>query len=94
MREFQQHIDSLYGVKDRKRGTEGTFLWLSEEVGELAEALRKKDFFQAREEIADVLAWTVTVANLLGVDVEDAVREKYPLDRCGKCGKLPCACVE
>lgn len=94
MREFQQQIEDLYGAKDRKRGVEGTYLWLAEEMGELAEALRKKDFFAAREEIADVLAWTVSVANLLGIDAEEAIRGKYPAGGCARCGGRPCVCGE
>ncbi len=91
VREFQTLIQDLYLEKDRARGTEGTFLWLAEEVGELSRSLRKRDFFNAQEEIADVIAWTMSIANLLGIDVEQALREKYP-GHCANCGKIPCAC--
>jgi NTP pyrophosphatase (non-canonical NTP hydrolase) len=36
IREFQQLIDRMYSDKDRRRGPAKTFLWLTEEVGELA----------------------------------------------------------
>ncbi len=94
VREFQNHMAELYGEKDRRRGADRTFLWLTEEVGELAEALRKRDFFAAKEELADVIAWTASIANLLGVDLADAIREKYPAGPCARCGRSPCACEE
>lgn len=94
VREFQAHMSELYAAKDRRRGAERTFLWLTEEVGELAEAVRKRDFFSAREELADVVAWTASLANLLGIDLEEALLEKYPRGPCARCGASPCACPE
>lgn len=94
LRAFQSEIGAVYLDRDRKRGLEKTFLWMAEEVGELSEAIRRKDFFSAKEELADVVAWTASVANLLGIDLEQAIREKYPPDRCGRCSKSPCGCPE
>ena len=37
----------------------------------------KPDPANLREEFADVLAWLTTLANISGVDLEQAVREKY-----------------
>lgn len=90
--DFQREIHEVYFAKDKARGVDGTFLWLAEEVGELSEALRRKDFFAAQEELADVVAWTASVANLLGIDLAQVVRAKYPPGRCGRCGRAPCAC--
>jgi NTP pyrophosphatase (non-canonical NTP hydrolase) len=85
LREFQRQIDATYGARDRARGVDGTFRWLVEEIGELARALRDRDPRRLEEEISDVLAWTVTVASLCGVDVDRAAG-------CPKCGAVPCAC--
>jgi len=74
---LQEAMRRAYLEKDRGRGLLATFAWLVEEVGELAEAIRRGDPEAAREEIADVIAWTVSIANLLGVDVEEALWEKY-----------------
>ncbi|MDT7872560.1 MazG nucleotide pyrophosphohydrolase domain-containing protein [Stygiolobus sp. CP850M] len=73
----QEKMKEMYFEKDKLRGTYGTFTWLVEEVGELAEALLSGNRDAIEEEIADVIAWTVSVANLLGVDVEEALRKKY-----------------
>ncbi|BEP18143.1 MazG nucleotide pyrophosphohydrolase domain-containing protein [Pyrofollis japonicus] len=63
--------------RDSARGLYATFTWLVEEVGELAEALLKRDKSSIEEELADVLAWTLSIANLVGVDAEEAFRKKY-----------------
>jgi len=84
-RAFQQHIRERYYATDAKRGTPGTFMWLVEEVGELATALHKtageggatSGGEDLAGEFADVLAWLCTLANINGVDLERAVREKY-----------------
>ncbi|MDA0296917.1 MAG: nucleotide pyrophosphohydrolase [Planctomycetota bacterium] len=83
--EFQQFIRDRYHETDAARGVPGTFLWFSEEVGELAEAFGRRergersdgDEANLREEFADVLAWLTTLANICEVDLEEAVREKY-----------------
>lgn len=86
---FQKMIHEIYYTRDKDRGADKTMLWLIEEVGELAEALRKGE--EVGEEIADVLAWTVSIANLYNVDIEEEVNKKYP-DYCIKCGSKPCRC--
>jgi NTP pyrophosphatase (non-canonical NTP hydrolase) len=75
---FQRHISALYEKADRERGTAGTWLWFSEEVGELARALaRKESRANLEEEFADVLAWLCTLANINDVDLSAAVKKKY-----------------
>ena len=83
--EFQELIRARYFETDSARGIPGTFLWFSEEVGELAHALgcRERgdlDEENLREEFADVLAWLVTMANVCEVDLEEAVHGKYLAD--------------
>ena len=89
--ELQRLIRDLYGAKDAARGDAGTFLWFAEEVGELATALRTGSAEELAAEMADVLAWLVTLANVRGVDLEAAVRQKYGR-ACPGCRSVPCAC--
>ena len=42
-------------------------------------------------EMADVLAWRVTLANVRGVDLEAAVLAKYG-QACPGCDAVPCVC--
>ncbi len=91
--EFQKLINDLYGERDRKRGLTKTMLWLVEEVGELSEAVRKGKPEEIEEEVADVIAWAVSVANIAGIDVEKALRKKYP-GVCSRCNSIPCKCRE
>lgn len=83
--EFQQMIRERYFATDSARGAPATFLWFTEEVGELAHAIGKHqrgeqsaaDRANLQEEFADVLAWLTTLANILDVDLTRAVQSKY-----------------
>ncbi len=90
---FQQLIRDMYLKKDVARGVEGTFMWLIEEVGELASALRSGTHEQQTAEFADVLAWLTTIANVAGVDLAEAVAAKYG-SGCPGCGQLICVCPD
>ena len=54
--ELQRLIETMYSSKDTARGVDGTFMWLMEEVGELAAALREGDRSATAAEFAAVLA--------------------------------------
>jgi NTP pyrophosphatase (non-canonical NTP hydrolase) len=88
--DLQDVIARTYLDRDRARGADGTFRWLVEEVGELARALRDQDPAALAHELGDVLAWTTSVANLVGVSLDEAV-ERYA-HGCPKCGASPCRC--
>src|SRR5262245_55382012 len=89
--EVQADIESTYGAKDGSRGLDGTFMWFMEEVGELAGALRGGSKAEQSTEFADVLAWLATLANIAGIDLEAAYREKYG-NGCPGCQATPCRC--
>jgi len=89
--DFQQLIRNMYIDRDVARGVDGTFMWLMEEVGELAAALRHGTHEDRVEEFADVLAWLTTIANVVGVDLGEAVARKYG-SGCPGCGNFACTC--
>ncbi len=91
LRDLQRLIRDIYGAKDEARGDAVTFLWLTEEFGELATALRSGTHEELALEMADVLAWLATLANIRGIDLEAAVRKKYG-DACPGCHAVPCVC--
>jgi len=75
---FQKHIRDRYYSADSARGTPGTWLWFSEEIGELvATALHGDDRANLEEEFADVVAWLCTLANINDVDLSKAIHAKY-----------------
>jgi NTP pyrophosphatase (non-canonical NTP hydrolase) len=89
---FQQLIREMYLEKDIARGIDGTFMWLMEEVGELASALRSGTHEERLGEFADVLAWLATIANVAGVDLSEAIASKYG-SGCPGCGQFVCKCA-
>jgi NTP pyrophosphatase (non-canonical NTP hydrolase) len=96
--EMQQLIEQMYGTKDEARGTSGTFMWLMEEIGELAAELRQQQpgdppSENLGKEFADVLAWLITIANVIGVDLTAAFIEKYGTG-CPGCDKMICECAD
>ena len=90
--EFQELMRRTYLERDARRGVDGTFRRLTEEVGELARSLRHQDPDARTEEVGDVLAWLASLANQTGVDLESAAA-RYAAG-CPKCGAIPCACPE
>lgn len=90
--ELQAHMEQLYGARDRARGVPATVAWLAEELGELAQAARKGTVAQQRHELGDVLAWLASLANQLGVSLDQAV-ERYR-QGCPRCARNPCGCPD
>ena len=91
--DFQRLIREMYLEKDVARGVDGTFMWFMEEIGELATALRDGSHEERMGEFADVLAWLATMANVVGVDLAEAVARKYGAG-CPGCGQLACVCPD
>ena len=87
---FQALMDDQYGERDSTRGIEATVAWLAEELGELAKAARKGTPEEQLHELGDVLAWTASLANQLGLSLDEAAR-RYA-DGCPKCSATPCRC--
>ena len=72
-------------------GVPSSVAWLAEEVGELAQAVRKGSHDQQVHEVGDVLAWLTSLANQLGVSLDDAA-QRYA-DGCPRCHTVPCSCA-
>ena len=79
--DFQHHIATRYGVADRARGVAASVAWLTEEIGELAQAARKGTTDDQVRELGDVLAWLASLADQLGVSLADAARHHLDADR-------------
>ena len=88
--EFQALMRETYVARDTERGRDAAFRWLTEEVGELARALRTADRDNLTHEFGDVLAWLASLANLEDVELA-AAAERYA-NGCPRCGGRPCRC--
>ena len=88
---FQQVIAATYLERDAERGRPATVAWLAEEVGELAQAVRKGSPDQQLHELGDVLAWLASLANQLDLSLS-AAAARYA-GGCPRCTSVPCACA-
>jgi NTP pyrophosphatase (non-canonical NTP hydrolase) len=88
--DFQRLIEETFGSRDQARGVPSSVAWLAEEVGELAQAVRKGSHEDRVHEFADVLAWLASLANQVGVDLSSAV-QRYATG-CPRCEAIPCTC--
>lgn len=88
--EFQDLMAAQYGERDRARGLDATVAWMAEELGELAKAVRKGTRDEQLYELGDLLAWTASLANQLGLSLDDAAA-RYA-NGCPKCAATPCNC--
>ena len=89
---LQDLMGDIYGRRDEARGVPATIAWLAEELGELAQAARKGTPDAQLHELGDVAAWLASLANQLGLSLDDAVA-RYA-DGCPRCGGTPCRCPD
>jgi len=74
---LQSDLAARFAARDRQSGAAFLALVLMEEVGELAEALRRGEKAEAQAEVADVAFMAYALANVLDVDLEAAIRAKF-----------------
>jgi NTP pyrophosphatase (non-canonical NTP hydrolase) len=92
--EAQELIREIYLERDRERGVERILLRTFQELAELSDKIhREKPMKDIEEEVADVFAWLISIANLLDVNLGDALVSKYD-NRCSRCKMKPCECSD
>lgn len=86
--QLQHYLDELCRVRGWDQGSPlETWLLLTEEIGELAKAIRNRQALyqeeqrhpapqEAADEMADVLSYLLQLANQLDIDLEAAFRAK------------------
>ncbi len=99
--QWQELLDRMFGESNRQQGIQFCLLRLSSEVGEAAKIIRAamadssitvgERRKQCALELSDVLAWTFSVANVLGINLGEALLEIYGGD-CERCSKFLCDC--
>ncbi|MHA2211361.1 MAG: MazG nucleotide pyrophosphohydrolase domain-containing protein, partial [Candidatus Thorarchaeota archaeon] len=94
IKEAQDLIRRIYLERDKERGMERTLLRTFQELAELSDAISKERGMECIEnEVADVFAWVISIANLLEIDLGEALLNKYN-NACSRCGKTPCECLD
>ena len=88
--DLQDLMERTYGDQDRARGLPASIAWLTEEIGELAQAIRKGDRSDQVRELGDVLAWLASLANQLDLSLDEAAAAYA--QGCPKCAAMPCRC--
>lgn len=100
-------IQRVYALKsDIYSGSDAMFLqrherfvFLSSSCADLARCCRKQQPHLYPIALAQTLSWLLSVVDGFlrdsgGTLLATAMGEKYPMDKCGYCGKLPCECRE
>lgn len=100
LRQWQEHLDQLYGAANRGRGVSSVFERLFKEICEILELQSGVAYIDAGVdelewqyalEVSDVLSWVIAVANVLNVDLAEAVEKTYA-DGCPACCSRVCQC--
>jgi NTP pyrophosphatase (non-canonical NTP hydrolase) len=72
LRELQEFADQVYGRLEPERAV----AWTLEELGELAQAMRRSSSSpHLEEELGQLFAWVLCLANINGVDLGSAITD-------------------
>ena len=85
-------MEQTYGLRDSERGLAATIAWRTDELGELAQAVRKGTPEQQLHELGDGLAWVSSLAVQLDLSLEEAV-SRYA-NGCPRCQTQPSLCPD
>ncbi len=100
LRQWQEHLKSVYGEANDRRGLNFVCDRLNEEIGEAGAAGLQMDMQpdqaeqfkkEAISELADTFAWALGVGNAVGADLEKKFVERYGKG-CPNCGQFACQC--
>ena len=78
LKQWQKMFKEIYGKTNSGLRASDIWLHLMEEAGEVAKAMRKEDFLHLQQDLPDIFAWLCSFANRTGIDLEDALWQKYP----------------
>ena len=90
LKEWQNFISKLYQEENARLTPMNALMAMMKDVGDLAMLNRKRSGAeQMTSKLAAILAWTLTIAQLLDFDLAAVVYEKYD-DHCPVCGQDIC----
>lgn len=72
--QLQKEALNIYGKYDLNK----SLIWMTEEFGEVIQAIRKqKSKEDITEEIGDLFAWIICISNILDIKLEQAVNTTF-----------------
>lgn len=90
LREWQGFISKLYRKENMRLTPTNSLVAMMKDVGDLAMLNRKRaPMEQITSKLSAILAWTLTIAELLQLDLAAEVFTKYD-DHCPSCGESIC----
>jgi NTP pyrophosphatase (non-canonical NTP hydrolase) len=90
LREWQSFISKLYQAENTRLTPMNALVFMMKDVGDLAMMNRKRAIEdQLSSKLAAILAWTLTISELLKLDLAQIVFAKYD-DRCPVCLQTIC----
>jgi NTP pyrophosphatase (non-canonical NTP hydrolase) len=90
LHEWQVFISKVYQDENSRLSPMNALVAMMKDVGDLAMIHRKRDpQTELTLKLAAILAWTLTIAQLLQLNLSEVVNDKYD-DRCPECGKEIC----
>ncbi|MDG6998677.1 MAG: hypothetical protein JRN15_06140 [Nitrososphaerota archaeon] len=90
LHEWQEFISKLYQEENARLTPMNALVAMMKDVGELAQLNRKRaSQDQITSKLAAILAWTLTISQLLKLDLALVVFEKYD-NHCPSCGQPVC----
>jgi NTP pyrophosphatase (non-canonical NTP hydrolase) len=99
---WQVHLDDVYGPKNRSAGIDYIILRLFQELSELLAIATEVDYIsrpatvikqEYGKELADVFAWLFAIANVFEINIDHATLSIYS-NGCPTCGKKKCECTK
>ena len=90
LHEWQEFISKVYQEENARLTPMNALVEMMKDVGDLAQLNRKRaSQDQITSKLAAILAWTLTISQLLKLDLAQVVFEKYD-DHCPLCGQSVC----
>ena len=90
LRDWQKLISKVYQEENSRLSPTNSLVAMMKDVGDLAMLNRKRaPIDQITSKLAAIFAWTLTIAQLLQLDLATIVQEKYD-DHCPMCGQEIC----
>ena len=71
---LQNNAKNIYGTYELDK----SLIWMTEEFGEVIQAIRKKKSRdEIAEEIGDLVAWVLCISNILNIKLADSITKTF-----------------